>query len=144
MFPCAPCPPTSTSVDPSWHDTQEHNTHQSTSKESMVNPRPPPPPLSPIPPFSLCQATTQEETWVPFLNLTLFCIIKKKGKGFAMVHSASCVAACLSGAPCDPETQIESKGESRYPAPHPPHTVEHGGLARPPIHPSSSSCCTPN
>ncbi|KAG7228159.1 hypothetical protein INR49_013442 [Caranx melampygus] len=38
-------------------------------------------------------ATTQDchnrkEMWVPFLNLTLFCIIKK-GKGFAMVHSAS-------------------------------------------------------
>lgn len=63
---------------------------QSTYKGYII----PPPPLLPIPHSFSARlqhktATTEKEMWVPFLNLTLFCIIKKKGKGFAMVHSAS-------------------------------------------------------
>lgn len=75
------------------------------------------------PPFFLCQATTQEchnrkEMWVPFLNPTLFCIIKKEKDLPWSTLPPVWQPGCL-GHPCDPETQRESKGESRYPTPHP-------------------------
>ena len=95
---------------------------QSTYKEYII-----PPFLHlhcPSPILFLCQAATQgchnrKEMWVPFLNLTLFCILKKKKDLPWITLPPVWQPGCL-GHPCDPETQRESKGESRYPTPHPP------------------------
>lgn len=62
-------------------------------------------------------------------TLTPFCIIKKKGGKDLPWSTLPPVwqIGCL-GHPCDPETQRESKGESRYPTPHP---LLHCGAERP-------------
>lgn len=116
---------TNTSVAPciysmAWHDTQEssrepiylqrvHNTPSSTPAH---------------PSFFLCQATTQDchnrkEMWVPLFESNSLLHYKKRKR---ICHGPLCLPVwqpgCL-GHPCDPETQRESKGESRYPTPHP-------------------------
>lgn len=102
-----------------WH-TREQQT-QSTYKGYIIPNHPPSssftahPPLFSLPGYNI--RVPQQQVWVPFLNPTLFSIIKK-GKGFAMVHSASCIAAWLSGAPMWPwDTEREQGWES---LPNPP------------------------
>lgn len=126
---------TSTSVaphvySPAWHDTQENST-EPIHLQRVHNT--PPSSSTAHPPFFLCQAATQDchnrkEVWVPFLNLTLFCIIKKEKDLPWSTLPPVWQPGCL-GHPCDPETQRESKGESRYPTPHPP--PQHCGAERP-------------
>lgn len=66
---------------PAWHDTRKQHRANPLTKGTKY-----PPSCSSStahPPFFFCQATTQDchnrkDMWVPFLNPTLFCIIKRK------------------------------------------------------------------
>lgn len=60
----------------------------------------------------------QQQVWVPFLNPTLFSI-RKREKDLPWSTLPPVLQPGCLGHPCDPETERESKGESRYPTPHP-------------------------
>lgn len=115
---------TSTSVAPhvycpAWHDTQEKSTGP--IHLQRVHKTPPfllhcPSPILSLPGYNTRLPQQKGDVGAIFKSNSL--LHYKKGKGFAMVHSASCMAAWLSGAPMWPwDTEREQGWES---LPNPP------------------------
>lgn len=96
-----------------------------------------PSPIISLPGYNI--RVPQQQVWVPFLNPTLFSIIKREKDLPWSTLPPVLQPGCL-GHPCDPETERESKGESRYPTPHPRRCgAQRPGKASNPAQPSSSS-----
>lgn len=101
-----------------WHTRKQQT--QSTYKGYII-PTPQlflhcPSPIISLPGYNI--RVPQQQVWVPFLNPTLFSIIKREKDLPWSTLPPVLQPGCL-GHPCDPETERESKGESRYPTPHP-------------------------
>lgn len=104
---------------PAWHDTQKTAQSQSTYKGYMIPPLLTlhcPSPILSLPGYNTDCHNRKGNVGAIFKSNSL--LHYKKGKGFAMVHSASCMAAWLSGAPMWPwDTEREQGWES---LPNPP------------------------